>query len=78
MISNLKNSAIGIRAAYESEASELSAIAYESKAYWAYSASQLAAWRDDLTISPDTISSSLVYVAEIDAAIAGQRRTRDR
>jgi GNAT superfamily N-acetyltransferase len=71
LISNLKNAATRIRAAYDNEATELSAVAYESKAYWAYSASQLAAWRDDLTISPDTIASSLVYVAEIDATIAG-------
>jgi len=71
LISNPENSATRIRAAYETEAPELSAIAYQSKAYWAYSADQLAAWRDDLTISPDTISSSLVYVAEIDAAVAG-------
>lgn len=57
--------------ARDGEAPTLSIIAYESKAYWPYSSDQLAVWRDDLAISPDTISSSLVYVAEIEEKAAG-------
>lgn len=66
-----KDRQITIRAALESEAPVLSAIAVESKAYWPYSASQIEAWRDDLTILPGTIYRAMVYVAEIDAEIAG-------
>lgn len=61
----------GIRAAHESEAPALSAIALESKAHWPYSSSQIETWRDDLTILPETISRAMVYVAEIDAEIVG-------
>jgi GNAT superfamily N-acetyltransferase len=60
-----------IRRAHESEADVLSGIARESKAYWAYSAAQLAAWRGELTISPGTVSSLPVYVAEVEARIVG-------
>jgi GNAT superfamily N-acetyltransferase len=62
---------MNIRAAHENEAPALSAIAFESKAYWPYSTEQLEAWRDDLTISPSTIAGSLVYVAEVNTEIAG-------
>jgi len=60
-----------IRRAHESEATVLSAIARESKAYWPYSATQLAAWRDDLTVLPSTVSSLPTYVAEVEAKVAG-------
>lgn len=60
-----------IRRAHESEAPALSAIARESKAYWRYSAAHLAAWRDDLTVLPGTISSFPTYVAELESGVAG-------
>jgi GNAT superfamily N-acetyltransferase len=60
-----------IRRAHESEAPLLSALAYESKAYWSYSVAQLEAWRGDLTVSPSTVSSLPAYVAEAESGIAG-------
>jgi GNAT superfamily N-acetyltransferase len=60
-----------MRRAHESEAPVLSAIAFESKAYWPYSGVQLVAWRDALTISPSTVSSFPTYVAEVEARVAG-------
>jgi GNAT superfamily N-acetyltransferase len=60
-----------IRRALESEAPLLSALARESKAHWSYTAEQLAAWRDDLTVSPGTIASLPTYVAELDSGLGG-------
>lgn len=60
-----------IRRALDTEAPVLSAIAYASKAYWRYPDAQLAAWRDELTVLPGTVSSLPTYVAEVDAGIAG-------
>jgi len=60
-----------IRRARPGEAPALSAIAFASKAHWRYSHAQLAAWRDDLTVTADTISSCHAYVADIDAQPVG-------
>src|SRR6266540_4824354 len=60
-----------IRRAHESEAPHLSSIAFESKAHWTYSPSQLAAWRDDLTVSPSAVSSCPTYVAEVEGRVVG-------
>lgn len=62
---------INVRRACEGEASILSAIAFDSKSHWSYSASQLAAWRGDLTVSANTISSCPTYVAEVGTTVAG-------
>ena len=60
-----------IRRARPGEAPTLSAIAFESKAHWRYSRAQLAAWRDDLAVAADTISSCHAYVADVDARPVG-------
>src|SRR6266568_5824580 len=60
-----------IRRAHESEAPRLSSIAFESKAHWTYSSSQLAAWRDELTVSPGAVSSCPTYVAELEGRVVG-------
>ena len=51
-----------IRRARPAEAGILSALALRSKAHWGYDADFLAACRDDLTLSPDEIATSTVYV----------------
>ena len=51
-----------IRRARPVEAGVLSALALRSKAHWGYDADFLAACRDDLTLSPDEIATSTVYV----------------
>jgi len=60
-----------IRRAHEDEALALSGIAYKSKSHWQYSAEQLAAWSEDLTVSPDEISSLPTYVAEVESVVVG-------
>ena len=60
-----------LRRAKESEASVLSALAMESKAHWPYTRSQLAAWRESLSISAPMIRSFPTYVAEADEDIVG-------
>ncbi len=60
-----------IRRAVESESNTLSALARAAKAFWPYTAAQLAAWRDDLQISAALIASSPTYVAELEGEIGG-------
>jgi GNAT superfamily N-acetyltransferase len=58
------DAASAIRRAYPAEAEVLSALALRSKAHWGYDADFLAACRDDLTLSPDDIANSTVYVCD--------------
>ena len=58
------DAASAIRRAYPAEADVLSALALRSKAHWGYDADFLAACRDDLTLSPDDIANSKVYVID--------------
>lgn len=60
-----------IRSAFAPEATELSALAMQSKAHWGYCAADLEAWRDDLCISERDIASSHVYVASSDDVVQG-------
>jgi GNAT superfamily N-acetyltransferase len=63
-----------IRRAYPAEAEVLSALALLSKAHWGYDADFLAACRDDLTLSPDDIANSKVYVCDGAMAPSGYYR----
>ena len=65
------NLAMQFRPALETEAALLSAIAIDSNAHWPYPAAQLAAWRDELLITPQMVSSLPTFVAEIDCDLAG-------
>ena len=60
-----------VRRSAAHEAAVLSSIAMTSKAYWAYSSAQLADWRESLTITPNLISTSPTFVAEVDGQIVG-------
>jgi ribosomal protein S18 acetylase RimI-like enzyme len=60
-----------IRRAAEFEANALSAITVEAKAHWPYSAAQLDAWRNDLTVTAASISALPTYVAELEGKIVG-------
>ncbi|WP_409177121.1 GNAT family N-acetyltransferase [Brevibacillus fortis] len=62
---------MNIRRAKGHEASELSELAYRSKAYWGYSDEFMEACRDDLTLSPAYIEKHEVYVLEDDGSIKG-------
>jgi GNAT superfamily N-acetyltransferase len=63
-----------IRRAQPAEAGALSALALRSKAHWGYDADFLAACRDDLTLLPEEIATSLTYVADGVDAPAGYYR----
>ena len=60
-----------LRRAREDESPKLSALAIESKAYWPYSQTQIAAWRESLSISAEMIRSLPTYVAEAEQQVVG-------
>jgi len=62
---------IQIRRAKLEEAAILTEIAHAAKRHWGYPENWIEHWRDDLTITPEFISSNEVYVAILDAEIAG-------
>jgi GNAT superfamily N-acetyltransferase len=59
------------RRALERDAPALSEIAFRSKSSWRYSAAQLDAWRDDLTVSAGTIAAQPTCVVEVDGEVLG-------
>jgi N-acetylglutamate synthase-like GNAT family acetyltransferase len=62
---------LNIRRAQPDEAPILTEIAHAAKRHWGYPESWIKSWQDDLTITPEFISSCEVYVAVIDDEIAG-------
>jgi GNAT superfamily N-acetyltransferase len=60
-----------IRPAHGHEAALLSAIAVAAKASWPYKPAQLDAWREALTLTPESLAGSHVAVAEVDGQAAG-------
>lgn len=59
-----------VRRALPSESQALSELAVAAKGLWGYSPAQLAAWADDLRISPESIIAQPTFVAETDRLIA--------
>jgi N-acetylglutamate synthase-like GNAT family acetyltransferase len=62
---------IQIRRAAPGEAGTLTSIAHAAKRHWNYPEAWIEHWKTDLTITPEFIVNHEVYVAVIDAAIAG-------
>lgn len=60
-----------IRRAFEGEAHVLTALAMQSKAHWGYSPEVLEGWRRELTLTAEDIRAKVVFVVELDEAIAG-------
>lgn len=60
-----------IRRALPSQAEDLSRVAHEAKASWGYPAEWMAAWREELTITPEYVANQQVFVAETGGCIAG-------
>src|SRR5205085_1068430 len=56
-----------VRRALPNEATRLTSLAQEAKAHWGYPDGWLAAWQDDLTLTPSYITAQQVLVAESDA-----------
>lgn len=63
--------ALRFRPAVAADADRLSAIALASKAHWGYAPEQLAAWREDLAITPQLIATARVGVAELAGEAVG-------
>ena len=62
---------IEIRRAKPEEADILTAIAHAAKRHWGYPENWIAHWKSDLTITPEFISTSEVFVAIHDGRIIG-------
>jgi GNAT superfamily N-acetyltransferase len=62
---------VQIRRARPNEASELTALAFRSKAFWGYDDAFLEACQPDLTIDEDLVHSGRVFVAEVAGTIVG-------
>ncbi|MCM3039041.1 GNAT family N-acetyltransferase [Paenibacillus motobuensis] len=62
---------MNIRKATIDEAGYLSELSFRSKAYWGYSEAFMEACRKDLTILPEDILSSIIFVLEDEKVIKG-------
>jgi GNAT superfamily N-acetyltransferase len=62
---------MNIRRAVPEEAAALTAIAHDAKRYWGYPEHWIKHWEQDLTISPELISTQNVFVAESDNQLLG-------
>ena len=60
-----------IRPAHPNEASRLSAIAVEAKAYWGYAPEQIERWGNELIVTATNIAATPTFVAELDDEIVG-------
>ena len=59
------------RRARPEEAAVLSEIAFAAKRFWGYPDEWMAGWRDELTLTPDHIRASPVWVVELGGETAG-------
>ena len=62
---------MNIRPAQGHEAEALSALALEAKAYWGYPADTIESWKQELTVSTQTITSRPTFVAVLGDEIVG-------
>jgi len=62
---------IQIRGAKPEEANTLTRIAHAAKRHWGYPENWIEHWREDLTITPEFISSNETFVATIGEEIVG-------
>jgi GNAT superfamily N-acetyltransferase len=62
---------IHIRRTLPEEADTLSQIALSAKAYWGYPERWMEIWAPLLTITPEFVSSAVVWVAEVNGGLAG-------
>ena len=69
---------VHIRLAETYEATELSHLAFDSKAHWGYSADFMERCRDDLQVSPESCAAGLVKVAVEGDKLAGYYRLSGR
>jgi N-acetylglutamate synthase-like GNAT family acetyltransferase len=68
---NEDSASLRIRKALTEDAATLTAIAHDAKRHWGYPEHWIKHWQDDLTISPDFVTTNQVYVAERDNELLG-------
>ena len=62
---------IQIRRAQPEEAAALTEIAHAAKRHWGYPENWIENWKEDLTITPDFITTNEMYIAVASQEIAG-------
>ncbi len=60
-----------ITTAHPSDHALLTQLTLDSKAHWGYGATQIEAWREDLTITAEQIATGNVYCLRLNEHIAG-------
>ncbi len=65
------NQSLRFRRAQAKEADLLTALAGEAKRHWGYPAEWMKEWRNELTVTPDYVTTQPVYVGEMKAEIVG-------
>lgn len=60
-----------IRPASASDCEALTALSFASKRYWNYPDSYYETWKNELTVTPEYVKSSIVFVAQRDNNITG-------
>ena len=70
-VGSIGDGGIALREAGPGDASRLSAIAYAAKAHWGYPADWLAAWRDELRVTPEDLAANRFVVADREGEVVG-------
>lgn len=73
----MQRSTWAIRRAVPAEAGRLTALARAAKGHWGYPPDWLAAWADELAITPEYVAEHRVFVAEEAGALLGVSSIED-
>jgi GNAT superfamily N-acetyltransferase len=66
-----------LRRAVAGDAAQLTVLAHRAKAHWGYPSDWMAAWSNDLTLTPSYIEQNEVWVAAIGGDVAGMCAIED-
>jgi GNAT superfamily N-acetyltransferase len=66
-----------MRRAVAGDAAPLTTLAHRAKAHWGYPSEWMAAWHNDLTLTPSYIEQNEVWVAAIGGVLAGMCSLED-
>ena len=66
-----------LRRAVAGDAARLTALAHRAKAHWGYPSDWMAAWSNDLTLTPSYIEQNEVWVAAIGSVVTGMCSIED-
>jgi len=60
-----------LRRARPADVARLTAVAHAAKRHWGYAESDIAAWRHDLTVTPDLLEEDVYFCAERNGRVVG-------